>query len=130
MRSAAASYRLGLLLALGTALFLALGSGALGIIGDGRADRAYLAVLAVLAVGSIAARFRAPGMALVLLAAAVAQVVVPLALVAGGAPGTQGVSLLDVAGLTVLFGGMFATSAWLFRRAADREGRAGVGARS
>ena len=50
-RTAASSYRYALLLALGTALFLVLGAGALGIIGDGRADRWYLVVVGVLDSG-------------------------------------------------------------------------------
>ena len=73
------SYRLGLLLTVGTVLFLVLGAGALGIIGaGGRPDLMYLGVIAVGVVGALAARFRAHGMSLTLLAMAAAQVVVAL----------------------------------------------------
>ncbi|MFQ6171722.1 hypothetical protein ACK8HX_08955 [Oryzobacter sp. R7] len=113
----ATAYRLGLLVALGTATFLVLGAGALGIIGDGRADRAYLAVLAVLVVGALLARLRARSMVVVMAAAAVTQVLVPVVLLASGADGTSGVSLLDVAGLTLMYAGLFTLAAWLFRRA-------------
>lgn len=116
-RTAASSYRLGLLLAMTTAVFLVLGAGALGIIGDGRADRWYLVVVAVLAVGSVLARFRARGMAVALLATAAAQVLVPVGVLAAGSPGVGAVSVLDVVGLTAMYAGSFALSAWLFRRA-------------
>ena len=116
-RTAASSYRYGLLLALGTALFLVLGAGALGIIGDGRADRWYLVVVGVLTLGSLLVRFRARGMAGVLLATAVAQVLVPVGVLAAGSPGVGSVSVLDVVGLTAMYAGLFALSAWLFRRA-------------
>ena len=120
MRRASHAYRAGLALAVGTAVFLVLGAGALGIIGDGRADRAYVAVLGVLVVGSVLARLRPAGMAVALAATALAQVLVPVVLLVSGAEGTHGVSLLDVAGLTALFAGLFALSAWQFRRSADR----------
>ena len=71
------SYRLAVAVALATVLLLLFGIGALGVIGDGGpADRVYLAVLAVLVVGSLLARFRPRGMALTLLATALTQVVV------------------------------------------------------
>lgn len=113
----AAAYRLGLLVAVGTAAFLVLGAGALGIIGDGRADRAYLAVLAVLVVGSMLARLRARWMVLVAAATALTQVLVPVVLLTSGAEGTDGASVLDVAGLTVMYAGLFAVAALLFRQA-------------
>jgi hypothetical protein len=116
--------------AVGTALFLLLGAGALGIIGDGRADRAYAAVLAVLVVGSIVVRLRAAGMAVVLLLTALTQVLVPVVLLVGGFEGTQGASLLDVVGLTVMYAGLFGLSAWLFRRAAEARQGVPVGSRA
>ena len=82
-------YLLGVGAAVGTVLFLILAIGALGIIGDGgRDDRMYLAVPAVLVLGTIVARLRAPGMSLALLATAATQVLVTVvALVAGRAGG-------------------------------------------
>ena len=120
MQSAQRSYALALAVAVGTALFLALGIGALGIIGEGgEADRLYLAVFVVLAVGSLAARLRPQGMALALLATAVTQVLVAVVALVTVAPDTEGVSVLDVVGLTVMYAGLFGLSAWLFRRAAQ-----------
>ncbi|WP_377644561.1 hypothetical protein [Oryzobacter terrae] len=116
-RTAASSYRYALLLAMATALFLVLGAGALGVIGDGRADRWYLVVIGVLAIGSVVARFRARAMAVVLLATAVAQVLVPVGVLAAGTSATGSVSVLDVAGLTAMYAGLFALSSWLFHRA-------------
>ena len=69
------AYRLGLTIAVGTVLFLLLGAGALGIIGaGGRPDLMYLGVVAVGVVGALAARLRARGMAVTLLAMAATQV--------------------------------------------------------
>lgn len=126
MTSRPASYRLALALTLGTSAFLVLASGALGIIGDGRADRAYVAVPAVLVVGAVVTRLRPAGMAVVLLLAALAQVLVPVVLVGGRAPGTDTASLLDVTGLTMVFCGLFVLAAAFFRRAAGA--RTGVAA--
>ena len=44
-------------------LFLLLGIGALGIVGDGDRDMLYLAAPVVALVGAVVARFRAHGMA-------------------------------------------------------------------
>ena len=121
MKTARSTYRLAVAVALGTALFLAFGIAALGIIGDGgRADRMYLAVFAVLAVGTVAARLRPRGMALALLATAATQVIVAVVALAGGFPDSQNVSVLDVVALTVMYAGLFGLSAWLSRRAAQR----------
>jgi hypothetical protein len=120
------AYRLAVAVALGTSLLLVYGAGALGIIGDGgRADLMYAGVLAVGLVGAVLSRFRPEGMAMTLAAMAIAQVLVTgIALVAGLA---DDASVLDLVGLTAMFAGLFALSAWLFRRAADAVAyRAGV----
>lgn len=117
------SYRSGLALTAGTAVFLVLGSGSLGIIGDGGSDRAYLVVLAVLVAGSALVRLRSAGMALVLGATALAQVLVPAVLFFSGAPGTASASRLDVVGLTLMYTALFAVAGLLFRRSAGREQR-------
>jgi hypothetical protein len=70
-------YRLAVVVALGALLFLVLGIGALGIIGDGRDDQVYVSVLAVAVIGSAVARLRPRGMALAFLATAFAQVLAP-----------------------------------------------------
>ena len=121
MTTARSTYRLAVAVALGTALFLALGIGALGIIGDGgRADRMYLAVFAVLVVGTIAARLRAGGMAIALAATAATQVLVAVVALVAGFPDADNVSVLDVVALTVMYAGLFGLSAWLFRRSASQ----------
>ena len=118
------TYRLAAALALGTSLLLVLGAGALGIIGDGgRADRAYAVVLAVGLIGAAVARLRPEGMSMTLAAMALAHVLVTAtALLAGLA---DDASVLDLVGLTVMFAGLFAASAWLFHRAAAEVGRFG-----
>lgn len=114
--SAATTYRLALGLAVATVLFLVLAIGALGIIGDGgRPDQIYVAVLAVLALGSVLARLRPSGMAVALVATAVTQVVVTLlALMAGMA---EDASVLDILAINAMYAALFCLSAWLFRRA-------------
>ena len=129
--NATTSFRLAIAVAVATALMLVLGIGALGVIGDGgRADRGYLAVLLVLAVGTALARLRPRGMALALLATALTQVVVPVVVLATDVPGTEDVSVLDVVGLTVMFAGLFGVSALLFHRAAGQQAKAAVDSHS
>jgi hypothetical protein len=110
------AYRAGVAVALGAAFILLWGNAAVGFIGseDNPANLMYFGVLAVAVLGTLLARFRARGMALALVATAVAQVTVAIvALVAGyGFTGP----------LTVFFTGLWLASAWLFRKAADREG--------
>lgn len=115
-------------IAVGTVLFLALAIGALGIIGDGgRDDRIYLAVPAVLLVGTLLARLRPDGMSLALYATALTQVVVTAAALLAGVPADAAV--VDILGVNAMFAALFCLSAWLFRRAAgtvalDRSGPA------
>ena len=123
------SYRLAVAVALATVLLLLFGIGALGVIGDGGpADRIYLAVLAVLVVGSLLARLRPRGMALTLAATALTQVVVTIIAFVASIEGTEGASVSDVIGLTVMFAGLFGLSALLFRRAARPTSSRAVGA--
>ena len=111
-------YRWALALAVATVLFLVLGIGALGIIGDGgRADQLYLVVPVVLLVGAAVARLRARGMALALTATALAQLGVTVVALVAGLP--EDASLIDVLGINAMYAGLFGLSAWLFRRAAD-----------
>lgn len=114
------SYRLGIAVALGSVLLLLFGVGALGVIGSGgEADRVFLAVPAVLVLGSLVARLRVPEMSVALLATALTQVLAPIVAFAFGLEGTEGASLIDVLGLTAMFTGLFLVSAWFFRRAAQ-----------
>lgn len=112
-------YRLAWLITIGTALFLVLASGAVGIIGDGgRPDLMYAGVLAVLLVGTAVARLRPAGMAWALTATAIAQVLVGV--VALGLVGLDEVtaSVVDLVGINAMFAVLFGASAWLFGRSA------------
>jgi hypothetical protein len=119
------SYRLAVAVALGTALLLVYGAGALGIIGDGgRRDLMYAGVLVVGLIGSTLSRLRPKGMAMTLAAMALAQLLVSgIALLAGLA---DDASVHDLLALTAMFAGGFALSAWLFSRAAEAETRAAI----
>jgi len=103
-----------------TVLFLVLAIGALGIIGDGgRDDRMYVAVLAVLTIGTVIARLRPNGMSLVLLATALTQALVSLIALITGVP--EGASIIDIVGVNAMYVILFCLSAWLFRRAAEQD---------
>ncbi len=120
--TAKTSYRLAIAVALATVLFLILAIGALGIIGaGGRPDRIYAAVLAVLAIGTVVARFRPQGMALVLVATAITQVVVTAVALLAGLHHTEGASVVDILGVNAMYAALFSLSAWLFRRAAEEQ---------
>ena len=113
------SYVLAICAAVGTLLFLLLGIGALGIIGDGgRDDRVYLAVPVVLVLGTSLARLRAPGMFLVLLATAATQMLVTVVALIAGVP--EDASIVDILGINAMYAALFCLSAWLFRRAAEQ----------
>jgi len=121
-------YRLAVVVALGALLFLVLGIGALGIIGDGRDDQVYVSVLAVAVIGSAVARLRPRGMALAFLATAFAQVLVSATVLLAGLH-TYGASVVDIVGLTGMYGGLFCTAAWLFWRAAEQRSAEAVSGR-
>jgi hypothetical protein len=120
MSTATSYYRLAVGVALGTALFLLWGIGALGIIGaGGRPDLMYAGALAVGLIGAVIARLRPRGMALALLATALATVLVGVIAIGAGLHRTEGASVLEIIGLSGMYAGLFGLSAWLFRRAAD-----------
>ncbi|MGQ7794568.1 hypothetical protein ACUN0C_19360 [Faunimonas sp. B44] len=117
------AFRAATALALATALILTWMNGAVGIIGSEElpANALYWIVLTVGAVGATIARFRPRGMAVTLIATALAQALVPL--VAGAA----GVSLPDgeafeILALTGVFVILWLVSAWLFQTAAFTPG--------
>ena len=117
--TAKTSYRLAIGVALATVLFLILAIGALGIIGEGgRADRVYAAVLAVLVVGTVIARFRPRGMALALVATALTQLVVTA--IALAIEDLEGASVVDILGINAMYAALFSLSAWLFQRSAEQ----------
>lgn len=124
-------YRLAIVVALGSLLFLVLGIGALGIIGDGgRNDRMYVGVLAVAVIGAGVARLRPRGMALALLATALTQVLVAVIALVTGVHRDAGASVVDLVGLTAMYAGLFGVSAWLFWRSAEQRSAEKVGART
>jgi len=122
-------YLLAIGAAVATVLFLVLAIGALGIIGDGGSDdRIYLAVLAVLVIGSVIARLRPNGMSLVLLATAATQVLVTVIALVGGVP--EDASVVDILGINAMYAALFCLSAWLFRRADEQQTAVAVDSRA
>lgn len=119
MTSARTSYRLALVVAVGSLLFLILSAGALGIIGYGREDRMYVAVPVVAVIGTVLARLRPRGMAVALAATALTPVVIAVIALARGLQNTEGASVTEILGLTGMFVVLFGTSAWLFWRTAE-----------
>jgi hypothetical protein len=121
-------YRLAIALTLSALLFLVLGIGALGIIGDGRDDQVYVSVLAVAVICSAVARLRPHGMALAFLATAFAQVLVSATALLAGLHDNGG-SIVDILGLTGMYAGLFCVAAWLFWRAAEHSSNEAVSTR-
>jgi len=120
MRSARTYYRLAVGVAVGTVLLLMFGIGALGIIGaGGPADLMYVGAAALGLVGAAVARFRARGTAVALAVAAVATLLVGLVAVAAGLHRSDGASVVEILGLSGMYAGLFAVSAWLFHRAEE-----------
>ncbi len=102
-------------------VWFSLGVGIIGKDGD-RANLMYFGVILVGVIGTIAARFRALGMARALVAMAVAQTsVAAIALIQGlGLPWSGPAEIIL---LNAFFVALFLGSAWLFHRAARRESR-------
>lgn len=113
------AYRAAIAFAVGTAVFLVWGIGALGVLGTegDPADRMYLGVLAIGVVGALLARFRATGMALAMSSVSAATVLVGLVALVLGKQHAEHSSVLEILGLTGMYAGLFAASAWLFRTA-------------
>jgi hypothetical protein len=118
-RSRSPAYRLATALALAAGFLIVWITGAVGIVGSERDDAnlLFLGVLIVALLGALVARFRSAGMAWAMIAAAVAQLLVPpVAWVVW--PEARAVVLApEVLGSTVVFTAMWLISAWLFRRA-------------
>ena len=109
-------YVVALGVSIGTVLFLLLGIGALGIVGDGDHDAVYLAAPAVGLLVALVTRFRPHGMALALGAAALTTVLAGAWSVGLVATDRVSASLPDVVMLTGMYAALFALAAWLFRR--------------
>ena len=107
-------YVVALGVSIGTVLFLLLGIGALGIVGDGDHDAVYLAAPAVGLLVALVTRFRPHGMALA--AAALTTVLAGAWSVGLVATDRVSASLPDVVMLTGMYAALFALAAWLFRR--------------
>ncbi|NYE36881.1 phage-related minor tail protein [Nocardioides cavernae] len=117
-------YALALAVSVGTVLFLVLGIGALGIVGDGDRDAIYLAGPAVGLLVAVLTRFRPRGMVLALGAAAVTTVVAGAVAVGMVATDEVAASIADVVMLTGMYAGLFAVGAWLFSRVGSAPVRA------
>jgi hypothetical protein len=109
-------YVLAIGVSIGTVLFLLLGIGALGIVGDGDRDWLYLAAPVVGLAVAVATRVRPAGMAMALAAAAVTTVLAVVVAVGLVALDRATGSVLDVVMLTGMYAGLFAVAAWLFTR--------------
>lgn len=124
--TARASYRLAMGLSLASTLiliWLSLGVGIIGRDGD-PANLMFCGVLGVGIIGALTARFRSRGMAITLLTMAFTQALIAIgAAVAGlGLPWSGPAEVLL---LNALFVAMFASSAWLFHRAASAANESG-----
>lgn len=110
------AYRAAVGVALGTAVMLVWGIGALGIIGseDNPANLMYAGVLAVGFAGAYVARMQPHGMARALVATAMTQGSVTAVALAAG----LGSLTLDTVMVTGLFAALWLTSAGLFQAAA------------
>ncbi|WP_210649972.1 hypothetical protein [Nocardioides sp. SYSU D00065] len=111
-----ARYGLALAVSLGTACFLLLGIGALGIVGDGDRDLVYLAAPALALLVAVVTRFRPAGMALALGLAALSTLAAGAWSVGTVVADDLDASIADVVMLTAMYAGLFAVAAWLFAR--------------
>lgn len=122
LRTRSAAYRAAVAVALAAAFLLGWVNGAVGIIGSENqlANQMYAGVVLVGIIGAAIARFRPRGMAITLLATALAQLSVPVialtiwqSQLSWGGAGMFGVFVMNA-----FFATLFAGSALLFRRAA------------
>lgn len=120
------AYRAGAAMAVAAAALLFLVNGAVGFLGgeDNPANLIFFGVIAVAALGSAMAGFRAGGMARAMFATAAVQVLVGAAALAAGlgSPGYDG--LYETVLGTSLFSALWLASAGLFSRSADLRGAA------
>lgn len=109
------AYRVGVGVAIAAAFLLIWINGAVGIT-DSDADVMYLGVVAVGVIGALVARFKPKGMALAMIATAIAHALVGvIALIAGIVPAFN--SAFEILGITAFFVALFGGSAVLFRGA-------------
>lgn len=112
--SGSRAYHAGVGVAVATAFLLVWINLAVGIIGteDDPANLMFVAVIAIAILGAIIARFQPRGMALAMVAAAIAEALVAVLVLFMGH-----VTFI----LTAFFAGMWLVSAWLFRKAAREQ---------
>lgn len=120
VRKGSAAYTMAAGVALAAAFLLIWINGAVGIIGSEQEDANLLfgGVLAAGLLGAIVARFRPVGMVLAMAAAALVQVLAPVAASALGLSSTASIWSAEVLLLTGFFAAMWLTSALLFHKAA------------
>lgn len=125
VRKRNAAYSLAAGLALGASLLSVWITGAVGIIGSEQdaANLLYLAVVLIALLGSISALFRPSGMAAAMVAAAVAELIVPFAAWILWPEMREAILRPEVPFMALLLVGMWLASAWLFRKAAAELGR-------
>lgn len=118
------AYRSAIAVAVGTALFLVWGIGALGVVGreGDPADLMYFGVIAIGLGGAVVAGFRPGGMARAMFVTAAATLLVGLIALMLGEHKAEYTSVLEILGLSGMYATLFAVSAWLFRAAAAQEG--------
>lgn len=114
------AYRIAVAIAIGATLFLVLGAGALGVIGTegDRADLMFLGVIAIGVGGAIITRGQAKGMVWTMAAMAAATIIVGFIAIALGKHEADESSVIEILGLTGMYAALFATSSWLFHKAA------------
>jgi hypothetical protein len=121
VKGGTAAYRAAVGVAVATGLVLVWINAAVGVIGDDESfNLMYFGVLAIGIAGALAARFRPQGMMRALLAVSIAQMLVPLVVLAiptwraalWEPPGPAGVFILNA-----IFAALWVASALLFRRA-------------
>ncbi|MFY0577729.1 hypothetical protein ACN28S_28510 [Cystobacter fuscus] len=122
-KSGSAAYRAAVGVALAGAFLLVWANAAVGIIGseDNDANLMFGGVLAIGIIGAIIARFQPAGMARDLCAMALAQVVVALIALIGGAGAGEPIRPNDLLLPTGFFATLWLASALLFRRAAREQ---------
>lgn len=123
LKSGSKLYRYGVGVALAASFILVWVNGAVGIIGDENNDvnMLFFGVIAIGIIGALLARFKAPGMAKAMLAAAVAQTLVVIYAIAGDLGSSGPVWPKDAVFLTVFFVALWLISARLFQLSAKRQ---------
>ncbi len=116
------SYRAGVAIALGGAFLLFWINAAVGIVGDTNndANMLYVGVIGLGVVGTAIARLRPNGMALTLVAMAVAMIAIAGYAMISNTATSGPIWPRDVIGATAFFAALFLVSAWMFRKS-ERE---------